>query len=107
MLAPFVAAQFLAALPAPPTLAAVETDPIPTDKVAHAAVSYSLAFTGALLLEKLDLERWQAVTIAGGATLLLGLAKEYLIDPEASSSDVLADVVGVGLGAGVVFTFQL
>ena len=85
----------------------LESDPLPVDKVAHAAVSYSLTLTGALLLEKLELERWQAVLIAGGATLLIGLAKEYVIDDEASGGDLLADGLGIGVAAGMVFSFEL
>jgi hypothetical protein len=107
MLAALLIAQVAAALPPRPTIAAVESDPVPADKVAHAAVSYSLTLTGALLLEKLDVERWQAVAIAGGVTLLLGFAKEYLVDSEASGGDLAADGLGVGLGAGMVFTFEL
>jgi len=84
-----------------------EWDPLAPDKVAHAAVSYSLTFTGTLLLEKLDVPRWQAVLIAGGATFLLGLAKEYVIDAELSGGDVAADAIGVGAGAGLVFSFEL
>jgi hypothetical protein len=98
---------------APPPVAAAaltresETDPLAPDKVAHAAVSYSLTLTGSLLLEKLDVPRWQAVLIAGGATFLLGLAKEYVIDAEPSGGDLAADAIGVGAGAGLVFTFEL
>jgi hypothetical protein len=106
---------FLAPLALPVTaavpLAAVApddgSDPIAPDKVAHAAVSYSLTLTGSLLLEKLDVPRWQAVLISGGATFLLGLAKEYVIDTEPSAGDLAADALGVGVGAGVVFTFEL
>jgi hypothetical protein len=84
-----------------------ETDPVAVDKVAHFSVSYSMTLSGALLLEKLDLPRWQAVAIAGGATFLLGLAKEYVIDAQADPYDLAADGLGVGVGAGFVFTFQL
>jgi hypothetical protein len=83
------------------------SDPIAPDKVAHFAVSYGLTLSGTLLLEKLDVPRWQAVLIAGGATFLLGLAKEYVIDSEASGGDLAADALGVGVGAGFVFTFRL
>jgi hypothetical protein len=86
---------------------AAESDPVAPDKVAHAAVSYSLTLTGSLLLEKLEVPRWQAVLIAGGATFLLGLAKEYVIDAQPSGGDLAADALGVGLGAGLVFSFEL
>ncbi len=105
MLTLLLASQMLVALPATP--ATGENDPFAADKVAHAAVSYSLTFTGALLLERLDLPRWQAVVIAGGATLVLGLAKEYVVDSEASGGDLAADALGIGVGAGMVFTFDL
>ena len=83
-----------------------EWDPLAPDKVAHAAVSYSLTFTGTLLLEKLDVPRWQAVLIAGGATALLGLAKEYVIDTRASAADLAADALGIGVGVGFVYVFH-
>jgi len=84
-----------------------ESDPFAPDKVAHAAVSYSLTLTGSLLLEKLDVPRWQAVLISGGATFLLGLAKEYVIDANPSGGDLAADAVGVGAGAALVLSFEL
>ena len=84
-----------------------ESDPFAPDKVAHAAVSYSLTLTGALLLEKLDVPRWQAVLISGAGTFLLGLAKEYVIDADPSGGDLAADAIGVGTGAALVFSFEL
>jgi hypothetical protein len=47
------------------------------------------------------------VLISGGATFLLGLAKEYVVDTQASGGDLAADALGVGVGAGFVFTFRL
>ena len=106
--APLLVMQVLVAVPVLPVRAeAAESDPVGADKAAHAAVSYSLTLTGALLLEKLDLPRWQAVVIAGGATFALGLAKEFVIDGEASGGDLVADGIGVGVAAGFVFTFEL
>ncbi len=91
----------------PGRAAAAEQDVLAVDKVAHAAVSYSLTLTGALLLEQLDLPRWQAVLIAAGGTLVLGLAKEVMLDDEASGGDLAADGIGVGLAAGLLFSFEL
>jgi integrase len=87
-------------------LAAVDAEPVPADKAAHGAISYSLTMTGALLLEKLEVPRWQAVVIAGAATFAIGLGKE-LVDDDFSGGDLAADAVGVGLGAGVVLAFEL
>jgi hypothetical protein len=95
--------------PAPLVIAAAaaESDPLAPDKAAHFAVSYGLTLTGTLLLEKLDVPRWQAVLISGGATFVLGLAKEYVIDAEASGGDLAADALGTGVAAGMVFAFEL
>jgi hypothetical protein len=88
-------------------LFAGEADPLAPDTAAHLAVSYSLTLSGALVLEKLDLPRWQAVLIAGTATFALGLSKEYVLDAEASGKDLLADGLGVGFAAGFVFVLEL
>jgi hypothetical protein len=90
----------------PDTRAASEYDPTAPDKAAHFAVSYGLTLTGTLLLEKLDVPRWQAVLISGGATFALGLAKEILVDAEASGGDLAADALGVGIAAGMTFVFR-
>lgn len=105
-LAPQVATPIVLAAPVA-AAPGEESDPLAPDKVAHAAVSYSLTLTGSLLLEKLEVPRWQAVLIAGGASFLLGLAKEYVIDAQPSGGDLAADAIGVGLGAGLVFSFEL
>jgi hypothetical protein len=88
-------------------VAPVDFDPVAPDTAAHVAVSYGLTLTGALLLEKLDVPRWQAVAIAGAGALALGLAKELVLDDTASGDDLLADGLGIGLAAGLVFTFEL
>jgi hypothetical protein len=107
MLTTLLAIQVAAAVTSPPPVVyALENDPVPSDKAAHFAVSYGCTLTGALLLEKAELPRWQAVAIASAGTFLVGLAKEVVYDPEISGWDLVADGLGVTVAAGVVFAFR-
>lgn len=76
------------------------------DHQAHIAASYGVALTSTLLLEKKGLSRWESVLYASLGTLTLGLAKELIMDDEASGGDMVANFIGTGLSAGVVFAFE-
>ena len=78
-----------------------------TDKQAHIAVSYGLALTSTLVLEKHEASLWKAVLYGTLFSLSTGLAKEYLIDKSPSAGDIIADGIGNAMSAGVVFTFEL
>ena len=81
------------------------------DHQAHIAVSYGLTLTGYLILERHTLtkpqpKRLQAVLIAALATLAVGGLKELVIDDPGDASDMVANVIGVGGAASVVFAFR-
>lgn len=77
------------------------------DHQAHMAVSYGLALTGTLILEhEIGLERHEAVLASSLTTLAIGLIKELVIDDAGDSSDLLANVIGIGAAAGIVFGFR-
>jgi hypothetical protein len=78
-----------------------------TDTQAHLALSYSLALSGTVVLERYEIPRWKAVLIASAVTLGLGGVKELALDKEPSLADLFADTLGVGLSAGLVFSFDL
>jgi hypothetical protein len=82
-------------------------DPTQLDKQAHMAVSYAVALTATEIMEKNDVPRWKSVLYASLGTIALGLTKEYFIDSQPSTGDIIADGVGVGVSAAVVFTFRL
>jgi VanZ family protein len=81
-------------------------DPRDLDKQAHMAVGYAITLTTAVIARKLELPRWQAVAIGVAATAVLGTLKE-LVDPPYSWGDQLANTIGSGMAAGVVFAFRL
>lgn len=82
-------------------------DPRDEDKQAHVAATYSISLTTALGLRKLELPRWKAVLVASAAALAVGTLKEVAIDDEFSWGDEIANGVGVGLSAVIVFTLEL
>jgi hypothetical protein len=68
---------------------------IGTDKYAHAAVSYSLSYTGMHLFPD---DKWLSVA----ATFGLGVLKETLSDDFVDMNDVLANSIGIGLSVVVI-----
>ncbi|MBA3821929.1 MAG: hypothetical protein H0X17_23800 [Deltaproteobacteria bacterium] len=82
-------------------------DPRDVDKQAHLAVSYGLTFTIAVVARRYDVPRWQAVAIAAATTLVLGTTKELADDTGYSWGDQLANTIGTGTAAIVVFSFEL
>jgi len=78
------------------------------DKQAHMLGSYGLAFTGTAVLKRhTKMSRLEAVLWSSAATFALGTIKETLIDKTFSSSDMLANTIGVATSAMVVITFDL
>lgn len=96
----------LALLLAAPALRADELSLRDVDKQAHVAVSYGLTLTGAAILRRHEVPRWQAVAIAAAVTLTLGAAKE-LTDEPFSVADQLANGLGAATAGVVVFSFDL
>src|SRR3989338_8540460 len=65
------------------------------DHQLHIAASYGIALTSTLLLEnEADMRRLPAVLWASVFTILLGTAKELLIDDQYSSGDQTANLIG-------------
>src|SRR5687768_15885650 len=87
-------------------LLAAETAPLAPDQAAHFAATLSLTPTGTPLPDMPAPPRWQAVAVSGASTFAIGLAKELVIDDEASTADLWADGLGVGLAAGMIFVFE-
>lgn len=81
-------------------------DPRDVDKQAHMATSYALTFTTAVIARRFELPRWQAVLLGAAVTAVAGTVKE-LVDDEYSWGDQLANTIGSGTAAAVVFTFRL
>jgi len=77
------------------------------DKQAHVAVSYGLTLTGAVVLRRYRVPRWQAVLIAAAATLALGTFKELVLDDPYSWGDQGANTIGAAAAAGLVLAFRL
>ena len=75
------------------------------DKQLHIAAAYGLALTSTLLLEK-KLTRAQSILWASVFTMLVGTAKELLIDDEYSAGDQWGNLIGTAGSAAMVFTFE-
>ena len=71
------------------------------DKNLHVGVSMAGTFviSSTLLLNNPKLNSRDAVLIAGATMLVLGLAKESLVDNHFSGDDMLANTLGVGMGS--------
>lgn len=77
------------------------------DKQTHILAGYGLSLTSTLLLEKkAHLPRWQAVLYASAFTMLVGTAKELLIDDQYSAGDQWANLIGTAGSAAMVLTFE-
>lgn len=81
-------------------------DPRDVDKQAHMATSYGITFTVATIARHYDVARWKAVLLGAATTLVIGTTKE-LVDDEYSWGDQLANTIGSGTAAIVVFSFRL
>ncbi len=77
------------------------------DKQAHVATSYGLTLTGAVVLQRFRVRRVASVLISVAATLALGTLKELVIDDRFSGGDEIANLIGAGSAAGIVFGFRL
>ncbi len=75
------------------------------DKQLHIAAAYGLALTSTLLLEK-KLSRTESVLWASLFTILVGTAKELLVDDEYSAGDQWGNLIGTAGSAAMVFTFE-
>ncbi len=76
------------------------------DQQAHFAVSYGLAMTSTLLFEKHQYPKTESILYGSLITMSVGFAKEYAIDKKPSEGDLIADVLGTALSAGVIFGFD-
>jgi hypothetical protein len=77
------------------------------DKQTHMLAGYGLSLTGTLLLEKkVGLPRWQSVLYASAFTMLVGTAKEFMVDKKYSAGDQWANLIGTAGSAAMVFTFE-
>lgn len=71
------------------------------DKNLHVGVSMAGTFiiSSTLLLNNPKISSRDAALIAGATMLVLGLAKESLVDDHFSGDDMLANTLGVGMGS--------
>ncbi|MGZ3711651.1 MAG: hypothetical protein ACXVBE_07835 [Bdellovibrionota bacterium] len=77
------------------------------DKQTHMLAGYGLSLTGTLFLEKkVGLSRTQSVLYASLFTMLVGTAKEFLIDDKYSAGDQWGNLIGTAGSAAMVFTFE-
>ena len=100
--------------PLPPALADTTQHLLPADawlghdKLLHASGSFLITLSAQYVLTaKLDATDGEALPVAVGTTLALGLAKEVMdsqrpVNPYFSPRDLVADTVGVLLAIGVV-----
>ena len=81
---------------------------IARDKALHLGASFLLTLAGQYVLtDKTDWSNWDALPVAAGAALALGLAKEVAdsqreVGPHFCWRDLAADAAGVALAAAVV-----
>lgn len=90
-----------------PRVQADDFSPGDLDKQAHMAVSYSITLTGSVILRRYQVTRWKAVAISVAAAMALGTFKELVLDATFSPADELANGIGAGVAAGLVFAFEL
>ncbi len=77
------------------------------DKQLHIAAAYGLSLTGTLLFEKkAELPRWKSVLYASIITLLVGTAKELMVDDTYSAGDQWGNLIGTAGSAAMVFAFE-
>ncbi len=72
---------------------------IPTDKRLHFLVSYGMTYTLSDILTRLDVkypELWASLAVG-----TLGAYKEMYIDEAGDRNDMTANVIGIGLAAGI------
>lgn len=69
--------------------------------------SYAFSLSLTSLLTSRKVPRWKAVFLSSLATMALGYGKEKLVDTSYSPGDMVANSIGVGAQALVVFTFEL
>jgi hypothetical protein len=77
------------------------------DHQLHAAVSYGSALTITRFFETREFSRPTSVLYASLITIGLGLTKEIVFDKSVSSGDMVANALGTGVSAAVVFAFEL
>lgn len=77
-----------------------------TDKQTHMAMSYGAALTSTMLMKKAGSTRADAVFYSSILVLSLGMAKELLVDDEFCGGDMVANMIGTGASAGMVFVFH-
>lgn len=70
------------------------------DKNLHLATSMALSFTltSVIMLNNDKISSRKAALIAAGTTILLGLAKESVIDDKFDGEDMIANTLGAGVG---------
>lgn len=78
-----------------------------TDHQLHMLSTYAISLTFTSFLTSRKVPRWKAVLLSSLTTLALGYGKEKLVDSQYSPGDMIANGIGVGAQALVVFTFEL
>lgn len=79
---------------------------IGTDKIAHAGTSYVIHSLLYGIHKKLGMDQQSAAFFATVETLILGGAKEVLLDKTPDGEDMIANTVGVGISNLVVIGFD-
>lgn len=77
------------------------------DHQLHLITSYGISMTMTSILRKRGLNRLQAAFVSSAATMALGIAKESFMDDRGERGDIIANTIGIGMHAVVVYTFSL
>lgn len=75
--------------------------PFDHDKILHMTVATVSTFAISEAAQKLGASEFGGIAAGAGATMLLAMGKEFLHDEQPSRGDFIADVIGIGLGAGL------
>lgn len=96
-------------------IGSAQANPLALDRPdlhAHAWVSYGLALTLTEVLEGPEPTwgpQWgthRALLTASLAVAAIGLAKEYLVDEQADTADLIADLIGIGANVALQYTVR-
>ena len=77
------------------------------DKRAHMATSYALTLSVDVVARRFELPRWQAALLGAATTIVVGTAKELVLDDDYDWGDQLANGIGITTATLVVFAFEL
>lgn len=76
-----------------------------TDKYVHAAAAFSLSTASYITMKRAKYTKWEGLISAFAFTTAVGVGKE-IADPEFSTDDIAADLLGAGASFVLCFTFD-